>query len=72
MKPTPAQANWLKRIASSPLMVTHSIDQGTRYSLQNGATVPAPTATTLIRNGWVRRDGDGLFGDTQTYRALLS
>jgi len=70
-KPTEVQAQWLRRIARSPLMKTYQADGAPRYSLQNGAAVPAPTAELLIRNGWVHREGDALLGqDSQTYRAL--
>lgn len=61
VKPTEAQAKWLKRIAQSPLLKTYLDGELLpRFSLQNGATVPAPVAEVLIRNGWLtgRRDGD--------------
>lgn len=70
-KPTLAQAEWLRRIALSPLMKTY-IDGETqpRFSLACGTTVPFATASVLIRNGWVRACRDGLFDDPQTYVAL--
>jgi hypothetical protein len=63
---------WLKRIASSRMIKTYSAyGEEPRFSLQNGATVPAPVAAVLIRNGWVKRCGDGLLpDDTQSYEAL--
>jgi hypothetical protein len=68
-RPNENQSRWLQRIAQSPLMVTFG--EETRFSLQNGQTVPRPAAEVLIRNGWVKADGDALFFDrTQTYRAL--
>ena len=67
-RPTLAQSDWLKRIARSPLMKTYRRDDPQpRYSLQDGTTVPAPTAEALIRNGWLRGRRDGLFGDNQSY-----
>jgi len=67
-KPTEAQAQWLRRIAHSPLMKTYvQGDSQPRYSLQSGETVPVPIAEKLIRNGWVRGRRDGLFGDEQSY-----
>jgi hypothetical protein len=70
-RPTTAQAGWLRRIAHSRLIKTYRHDNPQpRYSLQSGQTVPARIANVLIRNGWVKRSGDGLFGDTQTYEVL--
>jgi hypothetical protein len=67
-KPSEAQAQWLRRIAHSPLMKTYvPNDPQPRFSLQDGSTVPHQTATLLIRNGWVRGRRDGLFGDEQSY-----
>ena len=63
-KPTEGQAHWLKRIAQSPLMKTY-VDGVPQYSLMNGAAVPATTASVLIRNGWVERQGDALWGETR-------
>jgi hypothetical protein len=70
--PTLMQAQWLRRIAQSPLMVTHTPGEETRYSLQNGTTVPRPTAETLIRKGWLKAERDGLFDLPQSYRVLTS
>jgi hypothetical protein len=70
-KPTSSQANWLHRIALSPMMVTRTPGENDRYSLANGAVINERTAKILIRNGWVvgRRDGLPWFGDLpQTYR----
>lgn len=71
-KPTHIQAEWLRRIAVSPLMKTHMEGESLpRFSLQSGATVPHTTAQVLIRNGWVRERRDGLWpDDAQTYVAL--
>ncbi len=70
-KPNENQAQWLRRIAVSPLMKTCiEGEDAPRWSLQNGATVPAHTVSALIRNGWVRPVKDGLFDDPQTYLAL--
>jgi hypothetical protein len=69
-RPTEHQTVWLRRIAASPMMITREPGESVRYSLQNGATIPAPTAETLIRNGWVKAERDGLFDEPQTYRAL--
>jgi hypothetical protein len=69
-RPTGYQTLWLRRIASSPMMVTREPGEPTRYSLQNGHTIPSPTAETLIKNGWVKGERDGLFDEPQTYRAL--
>jgi hypothetical protein len=69
-RPTEYQTIWLRRIASFPMMVTRVPGEPTRYSLQNGHTIPSPTAETLIRNGWVKGERDGLFDEPQTYRAL--
>lgn len=67
-KPSIAQADWLKRIAHSPMMKTYvQGDPQPRFSLQDGSTVPINTALLLIRNGWVRGRRDGLFGDEQSY-----
>jgi hypothetical protein len=68
VKPTEAQAKWLRRIAQSPLMKTYIDGEPMpRFSLQSGATVPTPIAEVLIRNGWVKGRRDGLFGDEQSY-----
>jgi hypothetical protein len=69
-RPTEYQTQWLRRIAASPMMVTRGPGEPVRYSLQNGATIPLLTAKTLIRNGWVKAERDGLFDEPQTYRAL--
>lgn len=70
-KPTLAQTQWLHRIALSPLMKTYiDGEPQPRFSLVSGETVPFPTASLLIRNGWVRPQRDGLFDDPQTYVAL--
>ena len=77
-KPTEEQAKWLKRIAHSPLMKTYTPgDPDPRYSLQNGQTVPAPTAQLLIRNGWVTgqraallEDDEQAWGVDRQYEAL--
>lgn len=69
-RPTEYQAQWLRRIAQSAMMVTRGPGEPIRYILQNGATIPASTAETLIRNGWLRAERDGLFADAQTYRTL--
>jgi len=67
-RPTYVQADWLKRIARSPMMKTYVVgDTQPRYSLQDGTTVPIQTAEVLIRNGWVKGRRDGLFGDEQSY-----
>lgn len=69
-KPNFQEAQWLKRIAQSPLMVTKRQDEEPFYCLQNGNSIPAKTAISLIKNGWVKGQRDGLFDDPQTYTAL--
>jgi hypothetical protein len=69
--PTSSQANWLRRIAFSPMMITRTPGENDRYSLSNGAVINERTAKILIRNGWVVAQRDGLpwLGDLpQTYR----
>lgn len=67
-RPTEGQAKWLQRIARSPLMKTYITgDPEPRYSLQNGQTVPAPTAQVLIRNGWVKGQKAGLLDDERAW-----
>jgi len=66
--PTHAQAALLRQIALSPLMLTKTED-GNRYSLANGRTVPEPSARVIIRNGWVTPQRDGLYDEPQTWHA---
>jgi hypothetical protein len=68
-RPNHYQAQWLRRIAQSPMMVTRVPGEPPRYSLQTGEIIPQRTAEILIRNGWLRAQRDGLFDDPQTYRA---
>lgn len=69
-RPTIYQSQWLNRIAHSAMMVTGVPGEEARYGLHNGSTIPTPTAKTLIENGWVKAERDGLFDEPQTYRAL--
>ncbi len=69
-RPTAHQSSWLRRIAVSPLMVTKTEGILDSYSLQNGDPVPTYTAKTLIDNGWVIGERDGMFDIPQTYTVL--
>lgn len=65
--PTPEEDTWLARIECSPLTLTHG-KNGPRYSLRNGTPVPVPIALALREKGLVEPCGDGLLGESQTYR----
>jgi hypothetical protein len=68
-KPNTVEFSWLKRISYSAMMVTNR--NGTKeYSLQDGTPIPENVAATLIKHGWVVGQKDGLFDESQTYRAL--
>jgi hypothetical protein len=71
-RPTIYQANILRQIASSPLMKTYTPDRRVVWGLANGRGVPEKSAATLIRNGWVKpqRDGLSMFDESQTYVVL--
>ena len=69
-RPTIGQSKWLAMIARSAMMVTKISGAADRYGLQSGEAIPSDTAETLIRNGWVKAERDGLFDEPQTYRAL--
>jgi hypothetical protein len=70
MKPNTVEFSWLKRISYSLMMVTNR--NGTKeYGLQDGTPIPENVATTLIKRGWVVGQKDGLFDESQTYRALV-
>lgn len=68
-RPNRREAGWIKRIASSPLMVTKSPEETVHYSLQDGSPVPPGIARRLITKGWLKAQRDGLFDEPQTYRA---
>lgn len=68
--PTEFQAKILRRIARSYMMVTRTPEE-VRYHFPDGETIPAPTAQTLIRNGWLKGDRDSIFDlEPQRYDAL--
>jgi hypothetical protein len=69
-RPSLIQASWLRRIASDPMMKTYVGNRVAVFSLQNGEEVPPHIAQTLIKNGWVKGQRDGIFDDPQTYIAL--
>ncbi len=68
--PNHNEAQWLRRIAQGTMMLTHIPSEPPHYSVQGGATIPIKMALTLINNGWVKAERDGLFDEPQTWRAL--
>lgn len=61
------QKRLLARIDRGAKLACELTEEGPRYFLVCGRTVPAPTARTLIDNGLVVPSGDGMFGATQTW-----
>lgn len=70
-KPSIFQTGILAMIAHSPLMKTYTADRKVVWGLTNGREISDKCAETLIRNGWVvpQRDGLDMFDETQTYTA---
>jgi hypothetical protein len=69
-KPSTTQAMWLRRIALSPMMKTYIGNKEPVFALATGEEIPPHMAKTLIKNGWVRGQKDGMFDDPQIYTAL--
>lgn len=72
-KPTLEQASLLRQIAQSRLVKTYISDNPLPlWQIDGGKEISHKTALTLIRNGWIKSQRDGLptFGDTQSYVVL--
>lgn len=72
-KPTLEQASLLRQIAQSCLVKTYiSSNPLPLWQIDGGKEISHKTALTLIGNGWIKSQQDGLpvLGDTQTYVAL--
>lgn len=66
-KPTKAQSALLDRARQTPVVVGIDESGERHYSLANGGGVNARTAKKCIERGFLVPQGDGLFGDSQTF-----
>ncbi len=70
-KPTYLQAAWLRRIAQSSMMKTYNENREPFFVISTtGERIPTVIAVTLIHNGWVKGQRDGMFDDPQSYVVL--